>query len=35
MAMNSIVALPGQGNGHEVIDATCELSIGTDLRSRS
>jgi isocitrate/isopropylmalate dehydrogenase len=31
MAMKTIVALPGQGIGVEVVDATCELLMGTGL----
>jgi len=31
MAMKSVVALPGQGIGIEVVDATCELLMGTGL----
>ena len=31
MAMKTIVALPGQGIGPEVVDATCELLMGTGL----
>src|SRR5215475_13564451 len=31
MAMKTIVALPGEGIGLEVVDATCELLMGTGL----
>ena len=31
MAMKTIVALPGEGIGIEVVDATCELLMGTGL----
>ena len=31
MAMKTIVALPGEGIGLEVVDATCELLAGTGL----
>ena len=31
MAMKTIVALPGQGIGPEVVDITCELPMGTGL----
>jgi len=31
MAMKTVVALPGQGIGIEVVDATCELLMGTGL----
>ena len=31
MAMKTIIALPGQGIGPEVVDATCELLMGTGL----
>src|SRR3990172_5024430 len=31
MAMKTIVALPGQGIGPEVVDATCELLMGKGL----
>src|SRR5215467_7018620 len=32
--MKTVVALPGQGIGIEVVDATCELLIGTGLALR-
>ena len=31
MAMKTVVALPGQGIGLEVVDVTCELLMGTGL----
>ena len=31
MAMKTVVALPGEGIGLEVVDATCELLMGTGL----
>jgi isocitrate/isopropylmalate dehydrogenase len=31
MAMKTVVALPGEGIGPEVVDATCELLMGTGL----
>src|SRR4026207_2570931 len=31
MAMKTVVALPGEGIGIEVVDATCELLMGTGL----
>ncbi len=31
MAMKTVVALPGQGIGPEVVDTTCELLMGTGL----
>ena len=30
-SMRTIVALPGEGIGPEVVDATCELLMGTGL----
>ena len=35
MAMKTVVALPGQGIGPEVVDATCELLMVRAYRSRS
>jgi isocitrate/isopropylmalate dehydrogenase len=29
--MKTVVALPGEGIGPEVVDATCELLLGTGL----
>jgi len=34
MAMKTVVALPGQGIGPEVVDATCELLMDTGLPLR-
>ena len=34
MAMKTIVALPGEGIGPEVVDATCDLLMGTGLPLR-
>src|SRR5262249_60373930 len=31
MAMKTVVALPGEGIGLEVVEATCELLMGTGL----
>ena len=31
MDMKTVVALPGQGIGPDVVDATCELLMGTGL----
>ncbi|HTI57158.1 MAG TPA: isocitrate/isopropylmalate family dehydrogenase, partial [Verrucomicrobiae bacterium] len=31
MAMKTVVALPGEGIGPEVVDATCDLLMGTGL----
>jgi hypothetical protein len=30
-AMKTVVALPGEGIGPEVVDATCEVLVGTNL----